>query len=112
MKPKSRLLITLLCAYVIPHVQAQEKNLVKNPSFETHEKCPEGSTSMDLSHKLIPFWTYPTAATPDYFNRCGINDVRVPSNFAGVSEPKTGEAYVGSILTGTEYKRIWRSIRR
>ena len=84
-------------------VSAQEKNLVQNPSFENHDKCPQGPTSMDYSHKLIPGWTYPTIATPDYFNRCGIGEVRVPSNFAGVSEPFKGDAYMGSILTGTEY---------
>jgi len=88
-------------ACFIPHLKAQDKNLVKNPSFETYEKCPEGTT--DLVYKLIPFWTIPTAASSDYFNRCGAKDVKVPSNFAGISEPKSGDAYVGAILTGSEY---------
>lgn len=90
-----------LCS--INMLMAQEKNLVENPGFEQHEKCPEAPTSMDFSHKLLPGWTYPTIATPDYFNRCGTGEVRVPSNFAGVSEPHGGNAYMGAILTGTEY---------
>ncbi len=80
-----------------------DNNLVQNPSFETYEKCPESPTSMDYSHKLIPNWTYPTSATPDYFNKCSTGEVRVPNNFAGQSEPHTGNAYMGAILTGTEY---------
>jgi outer membrane protein OmpA-like peptidoglycan-associated protein len=103
MVPKIQSSILLLTAFFATHLQAQDKNLVQNPSFEVYQKCPENPTSMDYSHKLIPFWTYPTIATPDYFNRCGMNEVRVPNNFAGQSEPKTGNAYMGAILTGTEY---------
>lgn len=101
--PKIQTALFSLGIFASLTLQAQEKNLVPNPSFETYINCPEVPTSMDLSHKLIPSWTYPTAATPDYFNRCGTGEVRVPNNFAGQSEPKTGDAYLGSILTGTEY---------
>jgi outer membrane protein OmpA-like peptidoglycan-associated protein len=105
MKPIVQLTLLLTGVFLTMNVAAQEKekNLVKNPSFESYLKCPENPTSMDLSHKLLPFWTYPTAATPDYFNRCGTGEVRVPNNFAGQSEPKTGDAYIGAILTGSEY---------
>lgn len=81
---------------------AQMKNLVLNHSFEQYEQCPEDYTPQDLSHKLIPGWSYPTVATPDYFNRCSNKNVGVPVNFAGESEPLTGDAYVGAILSGTE----------
>jgi outer membrane protein OmpA-like peptidoglycan-associated protein len=80
----------------------QAKNLVLNYSFEKYEKCPEDYTPQDMTHKLVTSWSYPTIATPDYFNRCSPRNVGVPSNFAGVSEPKTGDAYVGAILSGTE----------
>jgi outer membrane protein OmpA-like peptidoglycan-associated protein len=104
MKPNIQVtLFFFIGAFISLTLQAQEKNLVENPSFETYINCPDKPTSMDLTHKLIPSWTYPSAATPDYFNRCGTGEVRVPSNFAGQSEPKTGDAYMGSILTGTEY---------
>lgn len=100
-KPKTYCSL-FLWLIVIPGVWGQAKNLVLNPSFETFEKCPQDHTPFDKSHKLIPGWTYPTYATPDYFNRCSSGQVKVPNNFAGVSEPKTGNAYMGAILTGTE----------
>jgi outer membrane protein OmpA-like peptidoglycan-associated protein len=80
----------------------QSKNMVPNYSFEKYDKCPEDYTPQDMTHKLIPQWSYPTIATPDYFNRCSPRNVSVPSNFAGESEPRTGDAYVGAILSGTE----------
>lgn len=95
-------IIFAIVASIIAPLQGQTENLVLNPSFEIYEKCPEQPTSMDYSHKLVPHWSYPTAATPDYFNRCGTGEVRVPSNFAGVSEPKSGNAYIGAILSGTD----------
>lgn len=84
---------------------AQSKNLVKNHSFEEYEECPKDYTPQDHSHKLVIGWGYPTIATPDYFNRCSpgrADGVSVPKNFAGDSEPKTGDGYAGAILSGTD----------
>jgi len=84
-------------------ISSQTTNLVLNYSFEEYKTCPTDYTPEDKSHKLVPGWSYPTIATPDYFNRCGpANKVGVPYNFAGVSEPKTGNAYVGAVLSGTD----------
>ena len=83
----------------------QSGNLVVNYSFEEYKQCPQTFTPQDMSHKLVPGWTYPTKATPDYFNRCSplrTEGVGVPRNFAGESEPKTGNAYAGAILSGTD----------
>ncbi len=83
--------------------QSPEANLVPNWSFEEYEKCPKTHTVQNLSHELIPNWSYPTRTAPDYFNRCSENsEVGVPENFAGVSEPKTGDGYIGFILSGSE----------
>src|SRR3989339_330711 len=82
--------------------KAQVENMVLNPSFEDYETCPQGSTHMDQSHKLIPYWTYPSLTTPDYFNVCSSGEVKVPDNFAGYSMPKTGKGYMGAILSGTD----------
>lgn len=98
---KHLLLLKILLLLVIFGF-AQSENLVKNPSFEEYDKCPENYTYQDKSHKLIPNWTYPTLSTPDYFNKCGSGVVAVPANFAGVSQPKTGNGYMGSILSGSE----------
>ncbi len=87
---------------LIQGTTAQDHNLVVNPGFEDYEKCPEDYTPENLTHRLIPGWTYPTRATPDYFNRCSPKNVGVPRNFAGESEPHNGNGYVGAILSGTE----------
>jgi outer membrane protein OmpA-like peptidoglycan-associated protein len=84
---------------------SQSANLVLNYSFEEYIDCPQSFTDLNMSHKLIPGWTYPTKATPDYFNRCAPprqGGVGVPNNFAGESEPKTGNGYAGAVLSGTD----------
>ncbi|MBN1952458.1 MAG: OmpA family protein [Bacteroidales bacterium] len=88
-----------------PDGKAQSENLVLNFSFEEYETCPQTFTPQNLSHILIPGWTYPTKATPDYFNSCSPvrqEGVSVPNNFAGESRAKSGEAYAGAILSGTD----------
>lgn len=100
-----RLVASFLSFSIVLCVSAQSENLVNNPSFEEFEKCPQDYTPQDGSHKLIPGWGYPTIATPDYFNRCSpgrADGVSVPKNFAGESEPRTGDGYVGAILSGTD----------
>jgi outer membrane protein OmpA-like peptidoglycan-associated protein len=81
-------------------LRAQSPNLVKNPSFETYTVCPEEHNAEDKTHTLVPGWSYPNEAASDYFNRCSKGQAGVPVNFAGTSEPKDGNAYVGAILTG------------
>jgi outer membrane protein OmpA-like peptidoglycan-associated protein len=80
---------------------SQVTNLVLNPGFEEYKKCPESHNPENQSHAVIPGWTYPTFAAPDYFNRCSPHDAGVPVNFAGTSEPHTGDGYAGAILSGT-----------
>ena len=94
-------LIVLIVIFTCFGSYAQVQNMVLNPSFEVYEKCPESYTFMDKTHKLIPNWTYPTATTPDYFNECGANEVKVPDNFAGYSKAKSGKGYMGAILSGS-----------
>ncbi|HEX2396133.1 MAG TPA: OmpA family protein [Bacteroidales bacterium] len=94
--------ILILLFFYQSDVSSQEKNLVLNPGFEKYDRCPEDYTPENLSHKLVPGWTYPTRATPDYFNRCSPRNVGVPRNFAGESEAHGGDGYAGAILSGTE----------
>jgi outer membrane protein OmpA-like peptidoglycan-associated protein len=101
---QTKLMCLAFLAFSIHYISlnAQEKNLVQNPGFEKFEQCPQDYTPENLSHKLIPGWTYPTRATPDYFNRCSPRNVSVPKNFAGESQPHGGDGYMGAILSGTE----------
>lgn len=99
------ILLTLIPASLLFSQEENDNNLVANPGFEVYEKCPKTYTIEDKSHKFITDWTYPTFATPDYFNRCSESrdlGVSVPRNFAGVSEPHSGDGYAGLILSGTD----------
>ena len=102
---KAAFLKILIAAQVIVFIQhnvyAQDKNLVVNYSFEEYKECPKSHNPENQSHLIIPGWTYPTFAAPDYFNRCSPEDAGVPRNFAGISEPRTGDGYIGAILSGT-----------
>jgi outer membrane protein OmpA-like peptidoglycan-associated protein len=95
-------LLLVLTIGGVTELRAQVENMVINPGFETYETCPQDYTFMDKSHRLIPGWTYPSFTTPDYFNRCSSGEVKVPDNFAGYSEPKDGNGYMGAILSGTD----------
>lgn len=97
--------IVLLVVFILLSciLTAQESpNLVKNPSFEQYEECPDSHTEEDLSSAFLPGWTRPSGTAPDYFHRCSPSTVQVPKNFAGESEPKSGDAYIGAILSGSE----------
>ncbi len=100
MRLLQRILIVFCMILYLPAF-SQVENMVLNPDCEKYYECPQGYTYMDKSHRLIPHWTYPTFTTPDYFNRCSKSEVRVPNNFAGYSQPKSGNGYLGAILTGS-----------
>jgi hypothetical protein len=102
---RKTLIVLLTGLFYYYPLNAQSENLVVNYSFEEYDECPQSFTPLNLSHKLVRGWTYPTKATPDYFNRCSPlrqEGVGVPKNFAGESEPKTGNGYVGAVLSGTD----------
>lgn len=100
---KSVILVWVIITLIIPKLLSQQiENMVLNPGFEEYEKCPEGYTNMDQTHRLIPHWTYPSFTTPDYFNTCSKGEVKVPDNFAGYSIPKSGNGYMGAILSGSD----------
>jgi outer membrane protein OmpA-like peptidoglycan-associated protein len=99
---KSALFLALALLGSVYSMKAQVENMVLNPGFEDFETCPQSYTFMDQSHRLIPHWTYPTFTTPDYFNKCSSGEVKVPDNFAGYSLPKTGNGYMGAILSGSD----------
>ena len=81
---------------------AQSPNLVPNSSFETYDDCPTTYTPFQKNFHLITDWSYASYGTPDYFNRCCKNKkVGVPQNFAGKTQPKTGDAYMGIIVVGS-----------
>ena len=70
------------------------QNLVKNPSFEDHNACPDalGTFGSDVIS-----WSAPTEGSTDYFNTCGTT-MGIPDNFNGSQTAKFGEAYAGMYL--------------
>ena len=73
-------------------------NLVKNPSFEQFDTCPDNYSQ--IYHSL--FWTNPLfPSTPDYLNACGTPVCSVPGNLFGYEVAHTGVAYA-AIITGNQ----------
>ncbi|HNP76858.1 MAG: OmpA family protein [Cyclobacteriaceae bacterium] len=70
------------------------QNLVNNPGFEDHIRCPNNFSTQSKDFNL-PGWASVNLGTPDYFHQCSWGDCDVPFNWAGESNPHGGSAYVG-----------------
>ncbi len=87
----------LTCVFIVcflSQLGLAQKNLAPNPSFEEYIKCTI-TFSTDPLHFGPNNWSSPSQGTPDYFNKCSIGDMRVPSNWAGVSNAHSGVGYAG-----------------
>ncbi len=73
---------------------ASSQNLVINPSFEDHVRCPSNFSANSRDFNL-PGWKSANTGTPDYFHQCSWGDCDVPFNWAGESNAHSGLAYVG-----------------
>lgn len=83
-----QLFIGLIC------VLGQSQNLVKNPSFEAKNKCPDdyGTLNIDVKH-----WKIPSLGTTDYFSTCSTK-LPTEDNFIGSQRPFEGDSYAGMYL--------------
>ena len=70
------------------------QNMVVNPSFEEHYRCPN-NFSISSKEFSLPGWRSANAGTPDYFHQCSWGDCDVPFNWAGESNAHSGFAYAG-----------------
>jgi len=79
-----------------------QNNILQNGDFEKIVQCPQNHTkylSTDTNKILLPHWHFINRSTPDFFHRCSKDsDVGIPCNFAGCSEPLSGNGYIGMIL--------------
>jgi len=73
---------------------AQGQNLVKNPSFEDYNACPDGLGTFKSD---VISWSTPTEGSTDYFNTCS-TAMGIPDNFNGSQPSKFGEGYAGMYL--------------
>jgi len=82
-------------------IKSQE--LILNNDFEIYNDCPIEHTpeTGDLK-EIIPDWTNLGLKCADYFNKCAKGDASVPKNFAGISDPYSGNGYLGMILQGSK----------
>ncbi|NJL12567.1 MAG: hypothetical protein HC913_05930 [Microscillaceae bacterium] len=80
------------------------ENLVPNPSFEQHSRCPSflggvRSYNINSSYGLVNDWVAnPPDCTPDYYHACGKKGFGLPKNLTGFQVPREGKAYIGMIM--------------
>lgn len=80
------------------------QNLVPNPSFEEHGRCPFDFNQGSLGD--VKDWTQAGRGTVDYFHSCSRN-MGIPENVFGIQEAMDGQAYLG-LITYTPTKRNYR----
>lgn len=88
--PKQLVLIS--CIFFTGFMMSQ--NVVKNPSFEEFDNCPQrlGNFDADVIH-----WSTPTDGSTDYFNGCS-KAMGTPKNFNGTQPADFGTGYAGLYL--------------
>lgn len=99
------MLHTALLLALVQSIHCAGQNLVPNPSFEQHNRCPFGISGIEYSPGYVTFptvqaWVNPTqVGSADYFNSCAsaASTVSIPTNTFGHQPAKTGDAYVGII---------------
>tara|TARA_B100000809_G_C15057130_1_gene501056 strand:- start:189 stop:1373 length:1185 start_codon:yes stop_codon:yes gene_type:complete len=92
-------LIFSIIVYLSTFAQVENKNIVKNPSFEDHFSCPKKRNTKNTI-KTLPDWS--GHMTPDHFSMCSKQKTSVPINFAGIMMPADGKSYAGIILNSGE----------
>lgn len=97
--------ISLGCfmALTITLVAQNRENLVYNPSFEDHTRCPMKIDAMGVLREAEAWWQ-PTGGSSDYFNACGSRECNVPRNKMGIQEAHSGEAYCGIYCSQELYR--------
>ncbi|HRI78432.1 MAG TPA: OmpA family protein [Cyclobacteriaceae bacterium] len=85
-----------LCNFVFIFIYSSgiAQNLVNNPSFEEHFRCPNNFSTTSKEF-VLPGWRSANTGTPDYYHQCSWGDCDVPFNWAGESNAHSGLAYAG-----------------
>lgn len=78
-------------------------NMVYNPSFEEHRRCPQRIDALGVM-TAVEAWWQPTAGSSDYYNLCGGRDCQVPRNKMGFQEAHGGVAYCGIYCSQEHYR--------
>jgi OOP family OmpA-OmpF porin len=93
----------IIIAFLVTGQALLAQNLVPNPGFEAFYKCPfsYNGSSKDF---YLPGWNSASNGTPDHFHSCSQADSSVPRNWAGESDPHSGNGYVGIYVWGKNGK--------
>lgn len=99
--------ISLACfmalATAVPLRSQDTGNMVHNPSFEEHRRCPTKIDALGVMREAEAWWQ-PTQGSSDYFNACGSRECNVPRNKMGFQEAHSGEAYCGIYCSQELYR--------
>lgn len=99
--------ISLACfmalATAIPLRAQSTGNMIHNPSFEEHRRCPMKIDATGVMRDADAWWQ-PTNGSSDYFNACGSRDCNVPRNKMGLQEAHSGMAYCGIYCSQELYR--------
>lgn len=99
--------ISLACfmalATAIPLRAQSIGNMIHNPSFEEHRRCPMKIDATGVMRDADAWWQ-PTNGSSDYFNACGSRDCNVPRNKMGLQEAHSGMAYCGIYCSQELYR--------
>lgn len=93
--------------FMLLAVPLRSQNLIPNPGFESHRRCP--ATLGNLEDDLWS-WSAPTLGSTDYFHACSA-DMGTPENFNGEQRPKEGEAYAGFYAFAPNNYREYLQVR-
>lgn len=69
-------------------ISLKSQNLVKNPSFEIYNLCPNDASQIS---RATGWGAY--SGTPDYYNSCTVGNFSTPLNSRGRQSPFDGQAY-------------------
>ncbi|MFT5859569.1 MAG: gliding motility-associated-like protein [Flavobacteriaceae bacterium] len=101
-------LSTLLIFLCIGFNSTGQENLILNGDFEEYSVCPDNLTQIERCLNVYnPLYSPPPAwsTTSDYFNSCAFTftDASTPNNEQGYQQPQSGNAYVGMLMSRSEF---------
>ncbi len=94
------------CGLMFYVTMATAQNLVKNPSFEVFENCPEKLGNFDTN---VTSWSTPTDGSTDYFNGCS-TAMGTPENFNGSQPSNFGVGYAGLYMYAPDNYREYLQV--
>ena len=111
------IIMIALCVLMGTAASAQTvvgRNLISNPSFEKHRRCPDKINPVGVL-KIVNAWFQPTSGSADYYNVCErpLKHGRTYrlSFFVSLSEYSTGAvATIGGLLTHERISDTTRAI--